>query len=333
MRGLKKEEKDYEKESRINAYISSSVIILIGIVCVVFAVSGGAYDSTTAVVGGIMGAFFIAVGLFMLARKRVEQKEDRMVKSAGGLTVTDNEDMPAASRAALRKSREKCAAAAHSHKGLEEEFRLKPIYISAAVFAVLTIINIIVYFVGYIYYMLVILDVIALIVFIYCVSGSGYKKALAAYAAPEGGFEGIGKDEAEKEYAQGAVYREGETICVGERFVFGSTTAACYALDIRHIVWVFPRVEIQYNYYNGVYTGKTEIYRMMFCMDNGMVYQFKCPIGACSLIIDDIIARRQGVITGWSSELGDVYENVGGMDFMAVAPKLVKLPDPYNLQK
>lgn len=165
----------------------------------------------------------------------------------------------------------------------------------------------------------------ALIFFIYSLTGKDYKRALAAFKAVGGS-----KEEAEREFAEGALFRcGGDAVCVGRDCIFGCMGLKTEVIPMKIVVWMFMNQKLQYNYYNGVYTGKTKQFFINFCTSGGRIFTYSCSEEGGILIIDEVHHNDTGVLAGWSDELWKLYAK-DPAGFLEAAVGAV-MPSPYEL--
>ncbi len=311
-RGPKTQE-DFEKESLRSNIIAGVLLLAAGI--------GIAIVSEAEISGIAVGVILSLVGLFLLLSKKFERAREHKL-------TDENSSAFQKQRAELELKTEKIRKKAHDHKGLREEVYMRQLNIAAAILAVLAVLSVILFFTDGLPYVLIALDFAMLLYFIYTVTGHGYKKALKCYEAM-----GADKYTAEEDFKNGALFKENDAVlCVGKAFVFYNTSGNnCNILDNNRIQWVFPRKKTVYNYYNGIYTGKTVRYSLIFCMDDGSVYEFNCNEAAYTSVIDEIRMLELFIITGWSDELSELYGNEQ-KNFKFAAAELT-LPDIYSVQE
>lgn len=323
-----------EKERRHNCIFAAAVFFVIGAAAVIGAVSIGGGE----VFLWVLAVFALLIGAVALIQGRTNKLPPAPDSGVNTALRGDNEDMSARSRIELAKSIEKCSKKMHDHGGIREVMANRPIYISGACLAGITAFDLIMWFAGYYSVVFIVLNIGMVLVFIVCLSGSDYKKALKAYANPIGGYSGrpgevcgATVEEADADFTNGALFISGvSVICLGERYVFASNGKEFYAFDVKHIVWAFPRRTLEYQYYNGIYSGTLEKYTMLFCLDDGRAWQFACEVGACNLIADRLAQYGNDIVTGWSDDLNRVYTSDPKNFRLTVSE--ISLPDPYTVQ-
>ncbi|MBQ7782499.1 MAG: hypothetical protein IJ368_00875 [Oscillospiraceae bacterium] len=308
-----KTREDFEKESLRSNIVAGVLLLAAGI--------GIAVVSEAEISGIAVGVILGLVGLFLLLSKKIERVRERKL-------ADENSSVSQKKRSALEAKAARCREKSRNHKGLRDEVYMKQLNIAAAILAVLAVLSLILLYTDGLPYVLIALDFAMLLYFIYTVTGHGYKKALKCYEAV-----GADKNTAEEDFKNGSLFTEGDAvICVGKLFVFFNTSGNnCNILKNDCIQWVFPRKKTEYNYYNGIYTGKSIKYAMVFCMADGSVYEFVCAEEAYALIIDAVRSLGLFIVTGWSDELGELYGNEQ-KNFKLAAAELT-LPDIYNVQE
>ena len=70
-----------------------------------------------------------------------------------------------------------------------------------------------------------------------------------------------------------------ETGELGRDCIFGCMGLKTEVIPMKIVVWMFMNQKLQYNYYNGVYTGKTKQFFINFCTSGGRVFSYSCPRG------------------------------------------------------
>ena len=212
------------------------------------------------------------------------------------------------------------------HKGFKGELYYRTVKIAAFVF-VLTLFFLFVMLMesSLMYVVLTAAAAIgALIFFIYSLTGKDYKMALAAFKAAGGS-----EEEAEREFAEGAVFRSTDMVCVGRNYIFGRMGLKTTVIPMSSVVWMFMNQKLQYNYYNGVYTGKTKQFFINFCTSDGRIFAYSCSEEGGILIIDEVHHNDTGVLAGWSDELWELYAK-DPAGFLEAAVGAV-MPSPYEL--
>lgn len=326
---MKKKNKDMYYQSKRDRIASGGFLILIGILFIVMGIAADAPVGSAAAIIGI-SATVIIIGVCQIC-SAMKIKEEYMRDAAANSVLSDgNGAMTKHKRNEFEKSLRRCALKMFRHGGIREVMVNRMIYISGAILAVCTVFDIIMLCMGYISFVFIIMNIGVLVFFIVSLFPKQYKRTLEAYKNPVCGGEGLDKEEAEKEFSEGALFiLANNIICMGNRYVFGSC-GQCYALEINRIVWVFPRRQLQNNYVNGIYSGTTEIYSMIFCMDDGSVWKFDCEIGACNLITQRIDAYNRHIAMGWSETLNEIYLK-NPADFRFECAK-VPHPDMFTVQ-
>lgn len=230
---------DYEKDSAVSSVIAGVIMIIIALWILATNVTWVSFAISLLLIG--LGAFFIL-------RKRSEKRLEEALKD-------ENSPQSVSYRKGLEKKIQRAAQKAHAHKGFKGELYYRTVKIAAFVF-VLTLFFLFVMLMEstLMYVVLTAAAAIgALIFFIYSLTGKDYKRALAAFKAVGGS-----EEEAEREFAEGAVFRSTDMVCVGRNYIFGRMGLKTTVIPMSSVVWMFMNQKFQYNYYNGVYTGKTK---------------------------------------------------------------------------
>lgn len=302
---------DYEKDSAVSSVIA-------GVVCIIIALWILTLNITW--VSFAIALLLIGLGAFFILRKRSEKRLEEALKD-------ENSPQSVSYRKGLEKKIQRAAQKAHAHKGFKGELYYRTVKIAAFVF-VLTLFFLFVMLMEstLMYVVLTAAAAIgALIFFIYSLTGKDYKRALAAFKAVGGS-----KEEAEREFAEGALFRcGGDAVCVGRDCIFGCMGLKTEVIPMKIVVWMFMNQKLQYNYYNGVYTGKTKQFFINFCTSGGRIFTYSCSEEGGILIIDEVHHNDTGVLAGWSDELWELYakEPAG---FLEAAVGAV-MPSPYEL--
>lgn len=302
---------DYEKDSAVSSVIA-------GVVCIIIALWILTLNITW--VSFAISLLLIGLGAFLILRKRSEKRLEEALKD-------ENSPQSVSYRKGLEKKIQRAAQKAHAHKGFKGELYYRTVKIAAFVF-VLTLFFLFVMLMesSLMYVVLTAAAAIgALIFFIYSLTGKDYKSALAAFKAAGGSAE-----DAEREFAEGALFRcGGDAVCVGRDCIFGCMGLKTEVIPMKIVVWMFMNRKLQYNYYNGIYTGKTEKYFINFCTSDGKMFAYSCSEEGGILIIDEVHHNDTGVLAGWSDELWELYAK-DPAGFLEAAVGAV-MPSPYEL--
>ena len=302
---------DYEKDSAVSSVIAGVIMIIIALWILATNVTWVSFA---------ISLLLIAVGGFLIFIKRAERKREAALKD-------ENSPQSVSYRKGLEKKIQRAAQKAHAHKGFKGELYYRTVKIAAFVF-VLTLFFLFVMLMEstLMYVVLTAAAAIgALIFFIYSLTGKDYKRALAAFKAVGGS-----KEEAEREFAEGALFRcGGDAVCVGRDCIFGCMGLKTEVIPMKIVVWMFMNQKLQYNYYNGVYTGKTKQFFINFCTSGGRIFTYSCSEEGGILIIDEVHHNDTGVLAGWSDELWKLYAK-DPAGFLEAAVGVV-MPSPYEL--
>lgn len=301
---------DYEKDSAVSSVIAGVIMIIIALWILATNVTWVSFA---------ISLLLIAVGGFLIFIKRAERKREAALKD-------ENSPQSVSYRKGLEKKIQRAAQKAHAHKGFKGELYYRTVKIAAFVF-VLTLFFLFVMLMesSLMYVVLTAAAAIgALIFFIYSLTGKDYKMALAAFKAAGGS-----EEEVEREFAEGAVFRSTDMVCVGRNYIFGRMGLKTTVIPMSSVVWMFMNRKLQYNYYNGIYTGKTEKYFINFCTSGGRVFSYSCSEEGGILIIDEVHHNDTRVLAGWSDELWELYAK-DPAGFLEAAVGAV-MPSPYEL--
>lgn len=301
---------DYEKDSAVSSVIAGVVCIIIALWILTLNITWVSFAISLLLIG--LGAFFIL-------RKRSEKRLEEALKD-------ENSPQSVSYRKGLEKKIQRAAQKAHAHKGFKGELYYRTVKIAAFVF-VLTLFFLFVMLMesSLMYVVLTAAAAIgALIFFIYSLTGKDYKSALAAFKAAGGS-----EEEAEREFAEGVVFRSTDMVCVGRNYIFGRMGLKTTVIPMSSVVWMFMNQKLQYNYYNGVYTGKTKQFFINFCTSDGRIFAYSCSEEGGILIIDEVHHNDTGVLAGWSDELWELYAK-DPAGFLEAAVGAV-MPSPYEL--
>lgn len=300
---------DYEKDSAVSSVIAGVIMIIIALWILATNVTWVSFAISLLLIG--LGAFFIL-------RKRSEKRLEEALKD-------ENSPQSVSYRKGLEKKIQRAAQKAHAHKGFKGELYYRTVKIAAFVF-VLTLFFLFVMLMEstLMYVVLTAAAAIgALIFFIYSLTGKDYKRALAAFKAVGGS-----EEEAEREFAEGAVFRSTDMVCVGRDYIFGRMGLKTTVIPMSSVVWMFMNQKFQYNYYNGVYTGKTKQFFINFFTSDGRVFTYSCSEEGGILIIDEVHHNDTRVLAGWSDELWKLYAK-DPAGFLEAAVGAV-MPSPYE---
>ncbi len=302
---------DYEKDSAVSSVIAGVVCIIIALWILTLNITWVSFAISLLLIG--LGAFFIL-------RKRSEKHLEEALKD-------ENSPQSVSYRKGLEKKIQRAAQKAHAHKGFKGELYYRTVKIAAFVF-VLTLFFLFVMLMEstLMYVVLTAAAAIgALVFFIYSLTGKDYKRALAAFKAVGGS-----EEEAEREFAEGALFRcGGDAVCVGRDCIFGCMGLKTEVIPMKIVVWMFMNQKLQYNYYNGVYTGKTKQFFINFCTSGGRIFTYSCSEEGGILIIDEVHHNDTRVLAGWSDELWELYAK-DPAGFLEAAVGAV-MPSPYEL--
>ncbi len=217
----------------------------------------------------------------------------------------DDPGSPAALRhtQAMKVKADKIRERAHSHNSLSDESSMRPMIISGVVFGVLALLNLgIWFFTGYIYIWLIIALVITLVMFIIFLMSKDHKKLLKqfeAYGYDEAGAEEIFKDM--------ALIRGGGFNAIGREFFITDTKNGRLLLKTEELVWAFIRKQWVYNYTNGIYTGRSDNFYVIYLSNDGGYMESKASEAACMAVIDELCDIIPGFTAGYSKEISDIY--------------------------
>lgn len=312
---------DYERESSRSGKASGIFLIFIGIAMGIGIISSSGGEWYAMVTALIFALLFTVIGVCLIMQKKFERKKEERL-------ADENSRESIKKRRQLEKQIEKTRQKAYHHGSMSECIKNNGIYISGGVLALLLVLTLIIWFIGYIYYILIFLDIMAVVLFIYFISGHDYKKAKKAYAEA-----GASEEEAEADFETGVYLSNAPySLCIGRRYVLGnnSRSGGFTALRREEINWVFIREKIQYNYYNGVYSGKSKNYFLIFCLKDGSAYEFPCTEAGVRIGVDEIKDSSPDVILGWSDGLGEIYMQ-NPAEFLENSRGQF-LPSPYAVQ-
>lgn len=301
---------DYEKDSAVSSVIAGVIMIIIALWILIVNITWVSFAIALLLIG--LGAFFIL-------RKRSEKRLEEALKD-------ENSPQSVSYRKGLEKKIQRAAQKAHAHKGFKGELYYRTVKIAAFVF-VLTLFFLFVMLMEstLMYVVLTAAAAIgALIFFIYSLTGKDYKRALAAFKAVGGS-----EEEAEREFAEGAVFRSTDMVCVDRNYIFGRMGLKTTVIPMSSVVWMFMNQKFQYNYYNGVYTGKTKQFFINFCTSGGRIFTYSCSEEGGILIIDEVHHNDTRVLAGWSDDLWKLYAK-DPAGFLEAAVGAV-MPSPYEL--
>ena len=301
---------DYEKDSAVSSVIAGVIMIIIALWILIVNITWVSFAIALLLIG--LGAFFIL-------RKRSEKRLEEALKD-------ENSPQSVSYRKGLEKKIQRAAQKAHAHKGFKGELYYRTVKIAAFVF-VLTLFFLFVMLMESTLMYVVLTEAAAigaLIFFIYSLTGKDYKRALAAFKAVGGS-----EEEAEREFAEGAVFRSTDMVCVGRNYIFGRMGLKTTVIPMSSVVWMFMNQKFQYNYYNGVYTGKTKQFFINFCTSGGRIFTYSCSEEGGILIIDEVHHNDTRVLAGWSDDLWKLYAK-DPAGFLEAAVGAV-MPSPYEL--
>ena len=307
-----KKTEDYEKDSAVSSVIAGVIMIIIALWILATNVTWVSFA---------ISLLLIAVGGFLIFMKRAERKREAALKD-------ENSPQSVSHRKELDRKIQKAAQKAHYHKGLKGELysRTVKIAVGLLIFALFLLLFVIAE--SSLPYIIIAgaMAIGAAIFLIHAASGKDYKQALAAFKAADGGS----AEDAEREFAEGALFRcGGDAVCVGRDYIFGCMGLKTEVIPMKIVVWMFMNRKLQYNYYNGIYTGKTEKYFINFCTSGGRVFSYSCSEEGGILIIDEVYHNETRVLAGWSDELRNIYAN-SPAEFTDAAVGTV-MPSPYEL--
>lgn len=307
-----KKTEDYEKDSAVSSVIAGVIMIIIALWILATNVTWISFA---------ISLLLIAVGGFLIFMKRAERKREAALKD-------ENSPQSVSHRKELDRKIQKAAQKAHYHKGLKGELysRTVKIAVGLLIFALFLLLFVIAE--SSLPYIIIAgaMAIGAVIFLIHAASGKDYKQALAAFEAADGGS----AEDAEREFAEGALFRcGGDAVCVGRDYIFGCMGLKTEVIPMKIVVWMFMNRKLQYNYYNGIYTGKTEKYFINFCTSGGRVFSYSCSEEGGILIIDEVHHNDTRVLAGWSDELRNIYAN-SPAEFTDAAVGTV-MPSPYAL--
>lgn len=232
---------------------------------------------------------------------------------------------------ALNISREKFINKSHKHGGLLRllyfrDIRINtslfltylifgPLAILAGGFSIFSIISI------FIYLKNIVLWLFALILSLF---GYNYRNYLKAYR-----YHGLDKKEAELDFAGSSLYTlSNGFISVSERFIIANEQLVF--IESEKINWVYSAFN-NYNEYQGRhYSHTTRQFYIGVGLTDGRHFTFQCPEELCSVLVDEIHASRLSVISGYSPELHELFnENPAGFKDAAI---YCRVPDrePYG---
>ena len=303
---------DYEKDSAVSSVIAGVIMIIIALWILATNVTWVSFA---------ISLLLIAVGGFLIFIKRAERKREAALKD-------ENSPQSVSHRKELDRKIQKAAQKAHYHKGLKGElyYRTVKIAVGLLIFALFLLLFVIAE--SSLPYIIIAgaMAIGAVIFLIHAASGKDYKQALAAFKAADGGS----AEDAEREFAEGALFRcGGDAVCVGRDCIFGCMGLKTEVIPMKIVVWMFMNRKLQYNYYNGIYTGKTEKYFKNFCTLGGRVFSYSCSGEGGILIIDEVHHNDTRVLAGWSDELWKLYAKDPAR-FLEAAVGAV-MPSPYEL--
>ncbi|MBP0955067.1 MAG: hypothetical protein J6M90_05405 [Oscillospiraceae bacterium] len=281
---------EYENESRRSVVTAGIVFIVFGVL-MGFAVG----FSTGAVSGVIAFVIFEAVGVFLLCFKDIEKK------------IRERNDTPgteeyANKQTAMDVRRKQIYEKAVHHSSLRSETSMKIIGISGIILGAVVVCNIVMLVSGSVSVLMLVLLALAAVMFVLSLFGKDYKRTIAAFARY-----GVDEKQAAEIYKNMHVYKAGDMIAVGDRFLMPGSTADI--IPVKRIVWVFPKLKWIYNYTNGIYSGRTNEYSILFCQSNGDIHDMKVDEAAIPLIIEDMRRCRPGVVCGYDEKLSQLYNS------------------------
>lgn len=281
---------EYENESRRSAVTAGIVFIVFGVL-MGFAVG----FSTGAVSGVIAFVIFEAVGVFLLCFKDIEKK----IRERNDTHGTEGY---ANKQTAMDVRRKQIYEKAVHHSSLRSETSMKIIGISGIILGAVAVCNIVMLVSGSVSVLMLVLLALAAVMFVLSLFGKDYKRTIAAFARY-----GVDEKQAAEIYKNMHVYKAGDMIAVGDRFLMPGSTADI--IPVKRIVWVFPKLKWIYNYTNGIYSGRTNEYSILFCQSNGDIHDMKVDEAAIPLIIEDMRRCRPGVVCGYDEKLSQLYNS------------------------
>ncbi len=332
-------QEDNERDRRISCYVAAAAMFVMAAIFFGGYIASGGFTDPAAIFFIPITALCIGFGVYQIksGKKRdpylpkIDENGEYIPPSSTALRP-DNPELSKQTASQLVSSEKKWRKKMYEHGDIRQSTSNQVIFVLAVITAILSVFNIIIWFTGSYSLIMIVLNIILFIALIlYAVLAKDEKKAYAAYANPIYGGTPLTAEQAEEEFKNGAFFSNLTSyICIGEKYVLCSAQEKYYAFDPAGIVWIFPRRTLTQNYYNGAYTGTTESYYMILCIDNGDVWQFSCEIGACNIISDLIAQKNPDVVRGWDEGLNAVYladPSKFRFDFAQCV-----LPDPYSVQ-
>lgn len=118
---------------------------------------------------------------------------------------------------------------------------------------------------------------------------------------------GLNKKEASQDFAESRVYQTpNEMISVSRRFIL--LRDQFKMIDIEKIKWIFAGYDVHNKYEGKHYTHSEREYFVAVDIPLYGMYKIYCPEELCSVLLDDIRASCQSVVTGYSQELHELYK-------------------------
>ena len=293
-----------EKEKKRSSIIAAVVFY---IMAVAFALAIGAEGMTASAV--VVFLIFAAAGTVILFLDKIQLKFIHNARTPGTRAYENKQKY-------LADQMDKIRRKAHEHKSLHDEIGFRTMAISGTTFGVLLLINLALLMLGGVYYVILVIAVlVALAVFIYSLTGKEYTALIDKYAAVM-----ANEQEAEEDFRTASLYRPagGAAIIIGNKYSVLSVSSK-QVIYSNTLVWVFGRRQIIYNYYNGIYTGRSDRFYIYFAANDGNVFECLTDEPTLRVVIDDCLERFPGICAGYSPEVDQLFRSAPA-DF-AAAPK------------
>ena len=302
-----------EKERKRSPLIIGGILIAIGILCLFI-------PDTSARWG--MFALFCGIGIGLVAFILLKiRNEDRQLIPG----TAEYEKLRQAERNEIINARNRL----YTHKSLHDEVAFHRMMISGIILGVITIIDLcLIFLAGVIYYVVVIINVCMLGVFIFSLTGSTYKKILKRFAEL-----GMSEQNAEEDFSRAMMAKSdngSDIFSWSDNFIV-RTEKQPYVIDPSDIVWCFGRLTYTYNYYNGVYTGRTSNHILIMCTKGGGYFDVKLSRGGMYAILEEIASK--GMVCGYNQDIYDLYSSSPGDFKERIKEADFPLPSPDDIMK
>ncbi|MBQ4363962.1 MAG: hypothetical protein II782_08165 [Oscillospiraceae bacterium] len=218
---------------------------------------------------------------------------------------------------------EQLRAKMYKHGSLKDEYSMASMIVIGIIFGIVLLINLIMFLFGYYSIWAILILVIMLVMFIVSLRQPGYKKILDKYMQI-----GALPPEAEEDFAHAAMMRGGSLniTAVGAKYTV-STEGEQTVIRTADIVWAFPRMRYTYNYYNGVYTGRSTETSIVLCTAQGGMHVCCASLEGCYVFMD--ILSDMNVVCGYADSLYQLYKT-DPSEFAVNAGKNSPLPEIHT---